>query len=1127
MSTLGFLAPFAQVALDVIAPLRIALGSPTELAALLRTQGWVPPDDDSWFAPVSATFALAGDVENVAASLAAVVNGTPSPEELQAALDAASKLLRDLRTSPQPAGLPAPFDRADFWSAFPSDLVATLVMRYLERAHPALFAPLYMLGVLDETPVTPPTGDASRLTYNRSELRWDRLATIVSDPDSLASEVYGWGSGAFDAALLLRRLERSLRALGVLVGRHLPLGPVALHYYPGGSAADLRLLQATLLREQHSAGSVELGAIAMPIPGGLFVGPYVAGAGGTTLSLGGPWTLTLGGGLEAAGVVGVELRPGAMTPRLDGAAATIDLTMGLGLSPSAPLNLIGDPGASRLELQDAALAIELVGPIADPELKLRLSTSALRVIVDLSESDSFLQDVFGSDPQTLSAGGALVWSSKTGFHADGAANLGFHVPLSWRIGPVHFDAIDLALSASGQALEFSAGVTGGASIGPVTVTTTDLGIAFELRSVTAPASGTFGDLALSAGFKPPTGLGLFFASSSIGGGGYVGHDPVTGRYSGALVLTAYGVMVDALGIVDLVDDSYALSAIISSQFPPVELGLGFTLNGVGGLIAINRRIDGDALRTALRGAGIDDIFFTQDPIGHAGRLLGDLGTYFPAAIGRYAFGPAFKLGWGSPTIVEAELAVLLELPAPVRMFLLGSAYTTLPTKDHPLIRLQVDVVGEYDISEKRLAIDATLRDSRVLAFPIVGDFALRASWGSQKCLVISVGGFHSQFRPPPDFPTLRRVRIPIGADKDPRLEITGFLAVTSNTAQIGASVDLYASAGPLNIHGNVGFEALFQFSPFAFTAELSAGVELRRGTTTLASVHLDGTLTGTTPWHVSGEACLSCWLFDLCVPFSAPFGSDAPVELPPTAIWPLVQPVLQDPASWAADLSDGASSVVTTAPPVDATTTAASAAHVEPSAALTVRQKIVPLDRTVTRFAQGTPTDVTQLTVTRATIGTGAVSYTPVTDWFAPAQFEDLSDADRLSRDGFELMDAGVSLGSDAALAGSELINPLAYETIAIPTPPAPPPNPYRPTLLAQLLAGQLGTVELAPQLVATGGLPEDSFVIASADDLTVRGDIIGAGARGLAELALVAHLAAHPEDVGHVIVVPVHELVA
>ena len=106
---------------------------------------------------------------------------------------------------------------------------------------------------------------------------------------------------------------------------------------------------------------------------------------------------------------------------------------------------------------------------------------------------------------------------------------------------------------------------------------------------------------------------------------------------------------------------------------------------------------------------------------------------------------------------------------------------------------------------------------------------------------------------------------------------------------------------------------------------------------------------------------------------------------------------------------------------------------------------------------------------------------------FAPADFEDLSEADRLSRDGFEQMDAGVSLAGDAVAVGVELIVPLEYETVIV--APATPPTGlrFRPTLVSQLLAGQTGTNESGPQLVLPGGLPEETFVIASSSNLGAR----------------------------------------
>ncbi len=612
-------------------------------------------------------------------------------------------------------------------------------------------------------------------------------------------------------------------------------------------------------------------------------------------------------------------------------------------------------------------------------------------------------------------------------------------------------------------------------------------------------------------------------------------------YAGAFVLSSMGMAVSAVGLLDNQGGTYSLAAVISAEFSPFQLGLGFTLDGVGGLIGIHRRIDTDALRAALRSpAGMADIFFAADPIAQAARLTTDLATYFPAAEGRYVFGPAVKFGWGTPTMVRGELAVLLELPAPARVVVLGTVSAKLPSVDHAIIDLALDVVGEVDFAQKRVAIDASLRgDSSIAGFPITGDMAFRMSWGSPPSFLLSIGGFHSEFPVPPGFPELRRIQIPLGSGDNPRLDAQGFLALTSNTAQIGASIDLYAAAGPLNIKGNLGFETLLTFSPFHLEVDVWAGVALRRGESTLASIHFDGHLSGPNPWRVDGKACLSCWLFDLCVPIHFAFGPDQAVVLPTYEIWPALQEALATPEAWANVTPVGLATAVTAPPLGEAAVT-----RVDPCATLTVTQKVVPLDRQITAFAQGRPEGTDRFEVTRVTLGATTVpasQIAPVKEWFAPAQFEEMSEPDKLSRPGFEQMVGGVSVGAKTIRAGAPLVRTLDYDTVVVvngqPQQEAPR---YRPTRLEQL-EGTRSSSTARPPLRATGPaafappagtaprlqLVNETFVIASTYDLTARWDVSAAGTRGQAELALRAYLAAHPGDAGTLQVVPAFEVAA
>jgi len=134
-----------------------------------------------------------------------------------------------------------------------------------------------------------------------------------------------------------------------------------------------------------------------------------------------------------------------------------------------------------------------------------------------------------------------------------------------------------------------------------------------------------------------------------------------------------------------------------------------------------------------------------------------------------------------------------------------------------LVELNFAVAGVLDFPQKRFSLDASLHDSHLGDFPISGDMAMRVGWGGDPNFTLSVGGFHPAFKPPAGFPSLARVSVDLGRNGNPSLTLSGYLALTSNTAQVGARAELNASGAGLRLHGFVGFDALFIFSPFSFT----------------------------------------------------------------------------------------------------------------------------------------------------------------------------------------------------------------------------------------------------------------------------------------------------------------------
>ncbi len=130
-----------------------------------------------------------------------------------------------------------------------------------------------------------------------------------------------------------------------------------------------------------------------------------------------------------------------------------------------------------------------------------------------------------------------------------------------------------------------------------------------------------------------------------------------------------------------------------------------------------------------------------------------------------------RIAWGTPTLIEGKLGVVLEIGQQARLLILGSITSMLPVKDAAIVVLNLDFIGSIDFATGAIAFDATLINSRILAWPISGEAALRTGWGPSAGLVASVGGLHPQFPVPANFPTLQAITIAFGSN-NPSVTLT-------------------------------------------------------------------------------------------------------------------------------------------------------------------------------------------------------------------------------------------------------------------------------------------------------------------------------------------------------------------
>jgi len=125
-------------------------------------------------------------------------------------------------------------------------------------------------------------------------------------------------------------------------------------------------------------------------------------------------------------------------------------------------------------------------------------------------------------------------------------------------------------------------------------------------------------------------------------------------------------------------------------------------------VGIHRTFDLNVIRSGLRSDSLATLLFPRDPVANAPALLQALAASFPARQGSYLFGLLARITWLTPTVVQADLAVILELGQRSRLLVLGRVSAMLPSHDNDLIRLILDADGVLDFNAKTFDADAVL-----------------------------------------------------------------------------------------------------------------------------------------------------------------------------------------------------------------------------------------------------------------------------------------------------------------------------------------------------------------------------------------------------------------------------------
>jgi hypothetical protein len=367
-----------------------------------------------------------------------------------------------------------------------------------------------------------------------------------------------------------------------------------------------------------------------------------------------------------------------------------------------------------------------------------------------------------------------------------------------------------------------------------------------------------------------------------------------------------------------------------------------------------------------------------------------------------------KIGWGTPTLVSAQLGVILEFPS-VNITILGVIKVILPDEKADILRLQVNFIGRLEPSNKLLWFYAELYDSRVLFLTIEGGFGLLVNWGDNANFVVSVGGFHPRYNPPPlPFPEPPRIAVNILNESWAKVRIEGYFSVTSNSVQFGARAELFFGLSAFRLEGHLAFDALFQFNPFFFSFSLSFSLSVKVFGIGLWSVGFSGLLEGPTPWHIKGKGSISLLFFSISVPFEHTWGDKKDTKLDPIEVYPLLEKEFKALTNWEARIPDSSNLLVSLRKLGEGDS---DQLVLHPVGKLRVSQRKVPVNFKLEKMGNQRPSDYNKFSVDAALSGVGDLSVSDTQEKFAIGQFKDLDGSKQMSSPAFEPLDSGIDIG--------------------------------------------------------------------------------------------------------------------
>lgn len=532
----------------------------------------------------------------------------------------------------------------------------------------------------------------------------------------------------------------------------------------------------------------------------------------------------VGAGADLSGLGDLPLL-GKYMPRLD--TLSLGVTLGYASAP-VPGTVLGSwqgilpDGAPALPQAPAAAGSG--GAVALPKGltlggALRIGDVVLPITlpVSLSQQGNALQP--SASPAAISAPG-----SNGGAPAGGGATAGAHITwfkLQRAFGPLEVTRVGLSYDSSKGKIDLY-----------LDASLSALGLTLSLIDLEA-------DVVLSLDSPDPSfhlrGIGIDFRKGAleIGGGLLVAESNGIVEYDGAADIKTSTLSLSALASYAECDGSPSMFVYAVLDYP-IGGPAFFFVNGLAAGFGYYRRIAMPVISRVQTFPLVQQAINTPSPKPSPADAVALLKEYISPSPGDYFIAAGIRFS----TFKQIESFALLNVSFGSRELevdLLGLSGLSIPSPDEgggnaaPLAFVQIALLGRFIPAEGFLGVQGQLTPASFVLSNnclLQGGFAFFSWFKGPHAgdFVVSVGGYHPQFRKPDWYPDVPRLGFIWRIDRHTQIKGGSYFAFTPSALMVGGNLDATWESGDISAWFQMGMDCLIAWKPYHY--EASAYVEI-------------------------------------------------------------------------------------------------------------------------------------------------------------------------------------------------------------------------------------------------------------------------------------------------------------